>query len=142
MESGISQKMEKDITTSPHFGGFFDGAFWTRGNDKENKPLTIIQVAPSLMILGFGLIASNIIFITELILSFSALGMPASETSVKENKAETKEDKEDEDINEAKEDKEDEDMNETNEDKEDEDINETTTISEVSEESLNIDCSQ
>ena len=117
MESGISQKMEKDITTSPHFRGFFDGAFWTRGNDKENKPLTIIQVAPSLMILGFGLIASIIIFITELILSFCALGKPTSETSVVDIKGEAKEDKEDIDIN------------------------DTTTIMTVSNESLNTDSS-
>ena len=68
LETGICQKMENEITTSPDFRSYFGGSFWARINLHGNKPITIHHVLPSFMVLGFGLIPSIIIFILELLL--------------------------------------------------------------------------
>ena len=60
--------MENDIKRE-----YFDGAsFWTRKNAYGNKPLTLIHVLPSFMVLGFGLIPSIIIFTLEILLHMNA----------------------------------------------------------------------
>ena len=64
LESGIYLKMEKEITTSRHFRDLFE--FWTKGNEQENKPLTLQHVLTSFLVLGFGLTLSSTIFILEL----------------------------------------------------------------------------
>ena len=68
LETGIHQKMQKEITTSQAFRGHFEESFWTRRNVQGKKPLTIHHVLPSFMVLGFGLIPSIIIFILESLL--------------------------------------------------------------------------
>ena len=65
--------MENEIKTSPTWRGYFDGtSFWTRKDAYGNKPLTLIHVLPSFMVLGFGLIPSVIIFILEILLHMNA----------------------------------------------------------------------
>ena len=59
--------MENEIKTSPIWRGHFD-SFWTRKKAYGNKPLTLIHVLPSFMVLGFGLIPSIIIFTLEILL--------------------------------------------------------------------------
>ena len=71
LETGISQKMENDITTLPAFRGHFEESFWTKRNVQGNKPLTIHHVLPSFMILAFFLISSKVIFILELLLGMN-----------------------------------------------------------------------
>ena len=59
--------MENEIKTSPTWHGHFD-SFWTRKKAYGNKPLTLIHVLPSFMMLGFGLIPSIIVFTLEILL--------------------------------------------------------------------------
>ena len=69
LETGVCQKMENDIKTSPSWRGHFDEtAFWTRRIKYGNKPLTIEHVLPSIMVLSLGLTPSIIIFLLELLL--------------------------------------------------------------------------
>ena len=65
--------MENEIKTSPTWRGYFDEtSFWTRKDVYGNKPLTLIHVLPSFMVLGFGLIPSIIIFTLEILLHMNA----------------------------------------------------------------------
>ena len=66
VETGIHQKMEIEITSSPENRGQFEESFWTRTNVQGNKPLTLQHVLPSFMIYGFGIISSMVVFILEL----------------------------------------------------------------------------
>ena len=60
--------MENDIKRK-----YFDGAsFWTRKNTYGNKPLTLIHVLPSFMMLGFGLIPSIIVLTLEILLRMNS----------------------------------------------------------------------
>ena len=68
LETGIYQKMENEIKTSPTWRDHFDEtSFWTKKDEYGNKPLTLIHVLPSIMVLGFGLIPSIIIFTLEIL---------------------------------------------------------------------------
>ena len=58
--------MENEIKTSPNFRGYFEESFWKKKTEYGNKPLTMNNILPSLMLLGFGLIPSTLIFILEL----------------------------------------------------------------------------
>ena len=71
IETGISQKVEKDFTTLPDIRRHFEESFWKRRNIQGNKPLTIHHVLPSFMITGFGLMPSIILFILELMTCFN-----------------------------------------------------------------------
>ena len=65
--------MENEIKTSPTWRGYFDEtSFWTRKDAYGNKPLTLIHVLPSFMVLGCGLIPSILIFILEILLHMNA----------------------------------------------------------------------
>ena len=69
LETGIYQKMENEIKTSPTWRDHFDEtSFWTKKDEYGNKPLTLIHVLPSIMVLGFGLIPSITIFTLEILL--------------------------------------------------------------------------
>ena len=73
LETGIRQKMENEIKTSPTWRGYFDEtSFWTRKDAYGNKPLTLIHVLPSFMVLGCGLIPSILISILEILLHMNA----------------------------------------------------------------------
>ena len=65
VNSGIYQKIEKDITTSTAYRGYFD-ILWTREKLSDNKPLTIDHALPSFIALGLGLIPAIMIFFLEL----------------------------------------------------------------------------
>ena len=65
VNSGIYQKIEKDITTSTAYRGYFDN-LWTREQLLANKPLTMDHVLPSFIMLGLGLIPAILIFFLEL----------------------------------------------------------------------------
>ena len=65
LTSGIYQKIEKDITTSTAYRGYFDN-LWTREQLLANKPLTMDHVLPSFIMLGLGLIPAILIFFLEL----------------------------------------------------------------------------
>ena len=60
--------MEYEITTSPNFRGEFEEIFWANKQTLGNKPLTLKHVAPSFMILVFGVILSLIMFSVEIFL--------------------------------------------------------------------------
>ena len=72
LETGIRQKMENEIKTSPTWRGHFETSFWTRKEAYGNKPLTLIHVLPSFMLLGLGLIPSIITFTLELLIHMNA----------------------------------------------------------------------
>ena len=55
--------------TSPLLRKSFAEAFWAKRETRGNKPLTLKHVAPSFMILLFGVILSLIIFSVEIFLS-------------------------------------------------------------------------
>ena len=55
--------MENDITAAQAFRAHF--AFWTKKKEYGNKPLTMQHVLTSILVLGFGLILSVIVFILE-----------------------------------------------------------------------------
>ena len=65
VNSGICQKIEKDITTSTAYRGYFD-ILWTREQLLANKPLTMDHVLPSFIMLGLGLTPAILIFFLEL----------------------------------------------------------------------------
>ena len=65
VNSGIYQKIEKDITTSTAYRGYFD-ILWTREKLSDNKPLTMDHALPSFIALGLGLIPAIMIFFLEL----------------------------------------------------------------------------
>ena len=71
LETGIRQKMENEIKTSPTWRSYW-ASFWTRKDAYGNKPLTLIHVLPSFMLLGFGLLPSIIIFSLEILLHMNA----------------------------------------------------------------------
>ena len=82
IETGISQKMEKDFTTSLAYRGHFEEAFWKySGTMHSNKPLTLQHVLPSFMALGLGLILSIIVFMSEMLLFPNAEIISAEPTS-------------------------------------------------------------
>ena len=64
VNSGIYQKIEKDITTSTAFRGYFD-FLWTREQLLANKPLTMDHALASFIALGIGLIPAILIFFLE-----------------------------------------------------------------------------
>ena len=68
IETGIYQKMRRDITSSPDFRGYSEESFWTQKKIYGNKPINIYHVLPAFMALGFGLISSMISFILEFLL--------------------------------------------------------------------------
>ena len=65
VNSGIYQKIQKDITTSTAFRGHFD-ILWTREQLQANKPLTMDHALASFITLGLGLIPAILIFFLEL----------------------------------------------------------------------------
>ena len=65
VNSGICQKIEKDITTSTAYQGYFD-ILWTRERLQANKPLTMDHMLASFIALGLGLIPAILIFFLEL----------------------------------------------------------------------------
>ena len=84
IETGIYQKMRRDITSSPDFRGYLEESFWTQKKIHGNKPINIYHVLPAFMALGFGLISSIISFILEFLLPlkrkrFNANGSPLPE---------------------------------------------------------------
>ena len=68
VNNGIYQKIERDITTSTAYRGFFDGGFWTPELLLSNKPLNIYHIVPSFIALGLGLISSIFSFSLEVFL--------------------------------------------------------------------------
>ena len=60
--------MKNEILTSPPLGSSFEEVFWVNKITLGNKPLTLKHVAPSFMILLFGVILSLIIFSVEIFL--------------------------------------------------------------------------
>ena len=64
VNSGICQKIEKDITTSTAFRVYFD-FLWTREQLLANKPLTMDHALASFIALGIGLIPAILIFFLE-----------------------------------------------------------------------------
>ena len=61
--------MENEVITSPLLRKSFEEVFWANKVTRGNKPLTLKHVAPSFMILLFGVILSLIIFSVEIFLS-------------------------------------------------------------------------
>ena len=66
LESGIYQKIEKDIKTSKAHRGYFN-VFWTREKLRPNKPFTIDHAIPAFLVLGLGLTPATLIFVLELV---------------------------------------------------------------------------
>ena len=60
--------MENEVITSPSLRSSFEDVFWAYKKTLGNKPLTLKHVAPSFMILVFGVILSLIIFGVEIFL--------------------------------------------------------------------------
>ena len=68
LESGIYQKIERDIKTSKAHRGHFDGplgAFWAPENLRSNEPFTIEHAIPAFLLFGLGLTTAITIFILE-----------------------------------------------------------------------------
>ena len=57
--------MENEILISPPLGSSFEEVFWVNKQTLRNKPLTLKHVAPSFMILVFGVMISLITFCVE-----------------------------------------------------------------------------
>ena len=64
LNSGIYQKIENDVTSSPAYKGYFD-ILWTPQKIQSNKALTIEHVLPSFFALGLGLIPAVMAFVLE-----------------------------------------------------------------------------
>ena len=62
----MSQKMLKDIRTSPAMKKYFIGPFWIRPNAFGQVFLTIDHILPSIIILVVGLLISTTMFLFEL----------------------------------------------------------------------------
>ena len=60
--------MENEIITSPPLRSSFEDVFWAYKKTLGNKPLILKHVAPSFMILVFGVILSLISFSVEIFL--------------------------------------------------------------------------
>ena len=69
MESGIYQKMKHDVTNAPAFRGYFKGAIiWTMDRSiRDNDPLTMDHILPSIFLLSVGLVSSIIAFFVEVL---------------------------------------------------------------------------
>ena len=72
LETGIRQKMEKDIKTSPKFRGNFEGAFWSRANVLSNETLGIDHILPCIVLLAVGLFLAIMAMVQEFILACKA----------------------------------------------------------------------
>ena len=66
VESGIYQKITKDVASSNAKGGYHK-VFWVREQLRANKPFTIDHAIPAFIVLGFGLVSSTLIFFLELL---------------------------------------------------------------------------
>ena len=69
---GISQKMEKDIKTSPKFRGNFEEAFWSQANVLSNETLGIDHILPCIVLLAVGLFLAIMAIVQEFILACKA----------------------------------------------------------------------
>ena len=65
LDSGIHQKMVKDVITSKALRGHFE--FWAPPQLLTNETLTMGHVIPAFIILGLGLLPATIAFILELL---------------------------------------------------------------------------
>ena len=66
MSSGIRLKMDHDTTTATAFRQYFKDAIWTMDKTiRDNDPLTIDMILPSIFLLSLGLVLSIIAFFVE-----------------------------------------------------------------------------
>ena len=66
MNNGIFIKIERDITTSTAFRGYFD-ILWIPEMLRPNEPLTTDHALPSFVALGLGLITATLTFSLEVL---------------------------------------------------------------------------
>ena len=64
LESGIYQKIEKDIITSKAHRGHFN-VFWAPEKLRSNEPFTIEHAIPAFLVFGLGLTTASTIFLLE-----------------------------------------------------------------------------
>ena len=65
VNNGIYEKIERDLTTSTEFKGYFD-IMWTPEMLHSNTPLNIDHALPAFIALGLGLIPATVIFLLEI----------------------------------------------------------------------------
>ena len=87
IETGIYQKMRRDITSSPDFRGYLEESFWKQKKIHGNKPINIYHVLPAFMALGFGLISSMISFTLEFLLGLKRKRLNANGEPLPESQA-------------------------------------------------------
>ena len=87
IETGIYEKMRRDIASLPDFRGILEESFWTQKKMHGNKPLIIYHVVPALIALGFGLISSIISFILEFLLGLKGKRLNVNGEPLKESQA-------------------------------------------------------